>query len=328
MLPPALLYHGGDLAAARAQWPDWQGAWLDLSTGINPWPWRAPRLQHATLTRLPTPADRGALMRAARTAYRLPPEAGLAAVPGSEAAIHLIPRLLPPARVCLIGPTYSGHQAGWGAAGHQVIESDAPEDADVLVLCRPNNPTGATYPEISEAALCGRYKLIVIDEAYADTADPALLEMLPGVIGLRSFGKFFGLAGVRLGFVWGDPAITGELERALGAWSLGGPALAWGRAALADEPWQQQTRLRLARESALLAESLTAAGLTVIGQTDFFCLVETPGLAHAIAAGLGTHGILVRAFTDHPHWLRVGLPPSSAARLRLVKALKAAQATR
>ncbi len=328
VLPPALLHHGGDLAAARAHWPDWRGTWLDLSTGINPWPWRAPKLPQTALTRLPTPADRAALLSAARTAYRLPPDAGLAAVPGSEAALHLIPRLLTPARVCLIGPTYGGHRAGWTAAGHHVIESAAPKDAEVLVFCRPNNPTGATYPEINEAALRGRYKLIVIDEAYADTADPAPQTMLPGVIGLRSFGKFFGLAGVRLGFVWGDPAITGELERALGAWSLGGPALTWGRAALADEPWQLQTRLRLARQSALLAESLTSAGLTVLGQTDFFCLAETPGVAHAVAAGLGTHGILVRAFADYPHWLRVGLPPSAAARLRLVKALKAAQTPR
>jgi cobalamin biosynthesis protein CobC len=326
MLPPALLHHGGDLAAARARWPDWRGAWLDLSTGINPWPWRAPSLPHAALTLLPTPADRAALLNAARAAYRLPPNAGVAAVPGTEAALHLIPRVQPPSRVCLLGPTYGGHRAGWTAAGHHVIESDAPADADVLVFCRPNNPTGATYPNIDIAALSGRYRLIVVDEAYADTANPTLQTMFPSVIGLRSFGKFFGLAGVRLGFVWGDPQIAAALEQALGAWSLGGPALAWGRAALTDEPWQQQARLRLVRQSALLAESLTSAGLAVIGQTDFFCLVKTPGSSHTLAAALGAQGILVRAFADHPHWLRIGLPASAAARLRLVRALKATTA--
>lgn len=328
MLPPALLHHGGDLAAARAHWPAWRGAWLDLSTGINPWPWSPPPLPKAALTRLPTPTDRTALLDAARAAYRLPPETGLAAVPGTEAAIHLMPRLLPPGRVCLLGPTYGGHRAGWDAAGHRVTECAAPEAADVLIFCRPNNPTGDLYTEVNEAALAQRYRLIVIDEAYADSADPAPQAMLPGVIRLRSFGKFFGLAGVRLGFVAGDRQITAPLENLLGAWSLGGPALTWGRLALEDHIWQQQTRQRLQRESALLAESLTAAGLMVVGQTDFFCLAETPGDAHAVAAHLGTRGILVRAFAHRPPWLRIGLPPSAAARLRLVKALRAALPSR
>jgi cobalamin biosynthetic protein CobC len=321
MLPPALLHHGGDLAAARAQWPKWQGGWLDLSTGINPWPWHAPPLPKSALTRLPTPADRAALLEAARAAYRLPPDAGLAAVPGTEAAIHLLPRLLPPGKTCLLGPTYGGHRAGWEAAGHEVFEAETPAAADVLVFCRPNNPTGDLYLEIDEAALAERYRLIVIDEAYADSADPEPQAVVPRIVRLRSFGKFFGLAGVRLGFVTGDPAITAPLETLLGAWSLGGPALAWGRLALEDQAWQQQTRLRLRRESALLAESLTAAGLTVIGESDFFCLTETPD-AHDIAAHLGERGILVRAFAHRPQWLRLGLPPSAAARLRLVTALR------
>lgn len=328
MLPPALLHHGGDLAAARAHWPDWHGPWLDLSTGINPWPWSPPPLPKTRLTWLPTPADRTALLDAARAAYCLPPEAGLAAVPGTEAAIHLLPRLVPPGRICLLGPTYGGHHAGWDAAGHSVTESATPEDADVLVFCRPNNPTGDSYPTLSEAALAHRYRLILIDEAYADSADPAPQAVLPGVIRLRSFGKFFGLAGVRLGFVAGDPQITAPLESLLGAWSLGGPALTWGRLALEDHAWQLQTRLRLRRESALLGESLTAAGLTVIGQTDFFCLAEIPGDAHAVAAHLGARGILVRAFAHRPQWLRIGLPPSAAARLRLVKALREALPSR
>jgi cobalamin biosynthetic protein CobC len=328
MLPPALLHHGGDVAAARTHWPQWRGPWLDLSTGINPWPWSPPPLPKTALTRLPTPADRAAVLDAARAAYRLPPKAGLAAVPGTEAAIHLLPRLLPPGRVCLLGPTYGGHRAGWDAAGHRVTECATPEDAEVLVFCRPNNPTADTYPTVDEAALADRYRLIVIDEAYADSADPAPQAMLPGVIRLRSFGKFFGLAGVRLGFVAGDPQITAPLDNFLGAWSLGGPALTWGRLALEDNTWQQQTRLRLRRESALLAESLVAAGLTVIGRTDFFCLVETPGDAQAIATHLGTRGILVRAFAHRPQWLRIGLPPSAAARLRLVKALMEALPSR
>lgn len=323
MLPPALLVHGGDIAAARARWPDWKGPWLDLSTGINPWPWRVPKLPKEMLARLPTPTERQDLLAAARRAYAVPPEAGLAALPGSEAALHLLPRLLPPGRVCLLGPTYGGHRSGWEAAGHAVTEAAAPEQADVLVLCRPNNPTGETYPGVDLHTLAGRYRLIVVDEAYADTA-PAPPVLRPGVIGLRSFGKFFGLAGLRLGFAWGDPAFTGPLETMLGSWSLGPQVLHWGRHALLDRTWHDIARNRLRRESARLAESLTMARLTLLGRTDFFCLAETPD-AHGIANRLGQQGILVRAFAQHPTWLRVGLPPSMKARGRLVRALSAAR---
>ncbi len=323
MLPPALLHHGGDITAARARWPEWKGPWLDLSTGINPWPWRVPKLPKEMLARLPTPAERQALLSAARTAYALPPEAGLAAVPGSEAAIHLLPRLLPPGRVCLLGPTYGGHRAGWDAAGHSVFEAQTPEAADVLVFCRPNNPTGDTYPDVDLDALAGQYRLIVVDEAYADT-DPSPPILRPGVVGLRSFGKFFGLAGVRIGFVWGDRQITEPLEAMLGSWSLGPQALHWGTEALLDKTWHTITRNRLRRESAKLAESLTTAGLPLLGRTDFFCLVETPD-AHRIADRLGRLGILVRAFAAQPTWLRVGLPPSMKARGRFIQALWAAR---
>lgn len=323
MLPPALLHHGGDIAAARTRWPEWKGPWLDLSTGINPWPWRVPKLPKEMLARLPTPTERHCLLDAARHAYALPPDAGLAAVPGSEAAIHLLPRLLPPGRVCLLGPTYGGHRAGWEAAGHRVTETSEPTDADVLVFCRPNNPTGEAYSGVDLDGLAGRYRMIVVDEAYADTT-PAPQLQRPGVVGLRSFGKFFGLAGLRLGFVWGDPAFTDPLEAMLGSWSLGPQALHWGTEALRDKTWHTITRNRLRRESAKLAESLTTAGLSLRGRTDFFCLVETPD-AHRIADRLGQQGILVRAFTAQPTWLRIGLPPSMKARGRVIKALWAAR---
>lgn len=319
MLPPALLHHGGDITAAKHYWSAWKGPWLDLSTGINPWPWRVPKLPKEMLARLPTPAERAALLDAARVAYALPPQAGLAALPGSEAALHLLPRLLPPGRVCLITPTYGGHRAGWAAAGHQIIEATAPQGADVLVLCRPNNPTGDTYPEVDLDALVGRYRLILVDEAYADT-DPTPPVYRPGIVGLRSFGKFFGLAGLRLGFAWGDPAYTTPLETMLGAWNLGPQVLHWGTQALRDRTWHTITRNRLRRESARLAESLTLADFPLLGRTDFFCLIDTPD-AHRLADRLGQQGILVRAFAGQPTWLRIGLPPSMAARGRLIQAL-------
>ncbi len=325
MLPPALLHHGGDITAAQRHWSHWRGPWLDLSTGINPWPWRVPKLPKEMLARLPTPAERANLLDAARAAYRLPPTAGLAALPGSEAAIHLLPRLLPPGRVCLLAPTYGGHRAGWEAAGHRVIDATVPQAAEVLVLCRPNNPTGDLYPQVDLDALAGQYRLVLVDEAYADT-DPAPPVYRPGVVGLRSFGKFFGLAGLRLGFAWGDPAITQPLDAMLGAWNLGPQVLAWGTLALRDRTWHTITRNRLRRESNRLAESLSLAGFSLVGRCDFFCLIETP-TAHGLADRLGQQGILVRAFAQQPSWLRIGLPPSMKARGRLIQSLWAARSS-
>lgn len=327
--------HGGDLTTASARWGSPAQGWVDLSTGINPWPWpvETASLESAAWSRLPSPSDLARLADAAAIAYGAPGGEVVAAAPGTEIAIRLLPRLVPPGRVGIVGPTYGGHAPAWQAADHQVtgLESlpDPTDDRlpDTVVVTNPNNPDGrraepAALLDLADA-LASRGGRLVVDEAFADVA-PALSVAgsvaRPGLIVLRSFGKFYGLAGLRLGFVLAAPETATVVKNALGAWPVSGPALAIGTEALCDTEWRTATRRRLAEASSRLDSILGRAGLTIVGGTDLFRLVETPNAA-TVAERLGRSGIHVRDFAAYPTWLRIGLPASRAAEERLVAAL-------
>ena len=127
---------------------------------------------------------------------------------------------------------------------------------------------------------------------------------------LRSFGKTYGLAGLRLGFAVSNADICARLRSLLGPWAVSGPALEVGRAALSDDAWLETAKRRLAKDAARLDTLLTARGLAVVGGTPLFRLASHPS-ADRIADTLGRHGILVRAFDYEPTWLRFGLPGSA-----------------
>jgi len=138
---------------------------------------------------------------------------------------------------------------------------------------------------------------------------------------LRSFGKFHGLAGLRLGFaVTAEAGLAEGLRRGFGPWAVSGPALAIGAAALADDAWAEANRARLAADQARLVGVLTASGLDLVGGTPLFTLVRHPDAAR-IWERLGQAGILVRAFDFQPDWLRIGLPADEAGFERLARAL-------
>jgi cobalamin biosynthetic protein CobC len=174
------------------------------------------------------------------------------------------------------------------------------------------------------AELARRGGLLVVDEAFGDvTPELSVVRFVgPGLLVLRSFGKFFGLAGLRLGFAVADPVTARLLRTVLGPWSVSGPAMVVGRAALADKTWIAETRQRLTYESTLLDNILIQAGLSVLGGTSLFRLVNAPR-AWALYEHLGQRGILVRPFAAAPRWLRFGLPPGDAGRKRLREALVA-----
>ncbi len=325
--------HGGDLSAARRTFGEPPSGWLDLSTGINPWPYPHGAIAPETLTRLPQQDAMEALLEAARRAYGIPTVNGLAAAPGSQALFQLLPTMRPPSRVAVAAPTYEEHAVAWRRLGHQVDEVGALEacrDADVAVVVNPNNPDGRVTDRgvLSEAAavLAGRGGWLVVDETFADVAPEVSLAPspdLPNTLIMRSFGKFFGLPGLRLGFVAGPSGLVDALARRLGPWAVSGPAMDIGRRALADTDWIVETRARLEAMRRDLDAVLAEAGLTVLGGTALFRLVETRA-AHDLYRCLGEAGILVRCFEHHPRWLRVGLPPSRHALHRLSAALKAA----
>jgi len=327
----ALPLHGGDLAAAEARWGHPAEGWLDLSTGINPHPYPLPPLPPAVWARLPGAEAEAALIWAARRRFDAPDRAEIVAAPGSQALIQAVPRLRPPGPVAILAPTYAEHARAWSANGHDVsVVSDpaAADPAGVVVVVNPNNPTGRRLDPAGLIALSDKIAaaggLLVVDEAFADPhPDLSLIPALPSAtVVLRSFGKFHGLAGLRLGFaVTGETALAEGLHRGFGPWAVSGPALAVGTAALNDDAWADANRIRLAADQTRLVALLTASGLELVGGTPLFTLVRHPEAAR-IWDRLGQAGILVRAFPAQPDWLRIGLPADDTGYQRLERALR------
>lgn len=320
------IWHGGDLATARALFPEAPQPWVDLSTGINPIPYPLPALPLSLWTRLPGADDEAELIAAARTAYRVPASAGIVAAPGTQILIELLPRLAPAGPVAILGPTYAEHGHAWRKAGFAVSETPAPaEAAATVIVVNPNNPDGRVLSQNELAALAARCAarggLLVIDEAFADfTPETSVVPDLPaGMIVLRSFGKTYGLAGLRLGFAIGAPDLVARLKAALGPWSVAGPALRVGALALSDADWLARTGRERTQDAARL-DALLAPHGRIVGGTTLFRLLETPQAA-ALFARLGRHGIYVRRFQNTPDRLRFGLPGDAAAWSRLHAAL-------
>ncbi|HLZ66021.1 MAG TPA: threonine-phosphate decarboxylase CobD [Aliidongia sp.] len=323
--------HGGALDRAIARFGGDRRQWLDLSTGINPWPYPVPVIPADAWTRLPDEVALRDLTAAARAFYGAPADVPVAVAPGSQALIQLLPRLVPPTDVAVVGPTYAEHARCWALAGHAVQAIGGAEvggsSARILVLVNPNNPDGRSWAPTELSALAARQaargSLLVVDEAFAEVMPESSMAAragAPGLVLLRSFGKFFGLAGLRLGFAFGPTGLIGRVNAALGPWAVAGPALEIGRAALSDRAWAAAMRARLAAAARSLDGILSAAGLEPVGGTDLYRLVRIADAAR-LADRLGGHHILVRRFADRPDWLRFGLPPDEAAALRLRTAL-------
>ncbi|MFZ1643305.1 MAG: threonine-phosphate decarboxylase CobD [Candidatus Contendobacter sp.] len=329
-----MLEHGGGLRAAVVRYGIPLSDWLDLSTGINPQGWPVPPVPATVWQRLPEAED--GLEMVAAACYGAE---SLLPVAGSQAAIQALPLLREPGRVGVLSPSYAEHAHAWRRAGHQVealaVESlDAALDRlDALVLVHPNNPTGVRFPpELLldwRARLAERGGWLVVDEAFMDATPAASLAShagLPGLIVLRSLGKFFGLAGARVGFVLAEPAALERLHEQLGPWTVGGPSRWVAMRALSDRAWQAETRTRLDQAGNRLADLLKRQRLPVAGGTGLFQWMPLPDAAFWQDA-LARRGILVRRFTDPPG-LRFGLPGGEPAWRRLELALAETRAER
>jgi cobalamin biosynthetic protein CobC len=323
--------HGGDLAAAIARHGGAAADWIDLSTGINRLPYPLPPPSDRALRALPGAEETAACAEAARRAYGA--SAGCLPLAGAQAAIRLVPALRPPGRVAILGPTYNEHAAAFAAAGWTVSEVRdlaALRGADAAVVVNPNNPDGRRLPPEALVDLAGAVCLLVVDESFADVdPDLSLCPRLgrPGLVVLRSFGKFFGLAGLRLGFALGAEAEVARLAEAAGPWPVAGPALEAGRIALADAAWAAATRARLAAGAARLDRLGLAAGWRLVGGTDLFRLYDV-GDAAAVRAALARARIWSRIFPWSTGLLRLGLPGPEPEWARLADGLSAAAAGR
>ena len=318
--------HGGDMDRARALWGG--EGWIDLSTGINRQPWPVPPLPGEVWAALPTATLQTRAEAAAATAYGA---AGrVLALAGAQAAIQLYPGLRPHGRAAVLWPSYNEHAAALTAQGWQVTQAPdlgAMAGADLAVVVNPNNPDGRHFARRDLIALAGKVGLLVVDESFADpTPDVSLAPSAPAnTLILRSFGKFFGLAGLRLGFVLGADQLLDPMAERAGPWSVSGPALAVGAAALADSEWQRATTLRLMAEAARLDQMVAKArGWELVGGTALFRTYRTPD-AEAAQSALARAQIWTRRFPYSEHWLRLGLPGDAQEWARLERALHVPQ---
>ncbi|WP_375175753.1 threonine-phosphate decarboxylase [Pseudooceanicola sp.] len=296
--------HGGRLDAAVARYGGTRDQWIDLSTGINPQPYPIGPIPAAAWTDLPDEGATTAFCTAARRFWSVPEGAALLPVPGLSAAIAQIPYLRPPGRFRIDDPTYNEHAAAFLAAGWPRT-TDTPADAHTVV--HPNNPDGRwTDPADIDAPLS------IIDESFCDTApEHSLIDRAtrPGTLILKSFGKFWGLAGLRLGAVIGDAQLVQALAERLGPWPVSGPALSIGARALTAVNWADDTRELLTAEADRLDTAVLATGATLTGGTPLFRLYDHPQAA-ALHRHLAERHIWTRLFPWSPTAIRLGLPGS------------------
>jgi cobalamin biosynthetic protein CobC len=323
----ALRYHGGNINAARRLFPQAPEPWIDLSTGINAVPYPVDGIAPDAWTRLPDLAALDALESAARAAYGAQQSVGVVAAAGAQSLIQWLPRIFPARRVGVLGFTYREHETSWRASGADVVTVRSLPDLaalDVGVVVNPNNPDGRKFASEDLAEIAGalarRGGRLIVDEAFMDLLgrQESLIPHLPvpGVIVLRSLGKVYGLAGLRLGFAVASVDDCARVRAALGPWSVSGPAIEIGRRALADDTWLAATALRLHEEASRLDRLLQFADLEIAGATPLFRLVQTD-YTPALFGRLCRAGILTRPFLDRPDWLRFGIPHAPAEWKRL-----------
>ncbi|RYG38357.1 MAG: threonine-phosphate decarboxylase [Burkholderiales bacterium] len=325
------LLHGGNLASVQALFPDACLPWLDLSTGINPWPFAYASVSAEAFEKLPTASLQARAISAAANAFGCGSDR-IVLTPGSQAAIQLMPLLCPMKRVGILGPTYSEHALSWLRAGAEVVQisalPNASENFDAVVVVNPNNPDGRIHSHDDLLRLASDLEKkgghIVVDEAFADTdrhISLAATELPSNVALLRSFGKFFGLAGVRLGAIISSPALVKAASLQMGPWAVSGPALEIGSQAYQNVEWQNSMRARLAEATFALDQALGSVGIPAVGGTTLFRWIKTND-AHHVWRTLAGRGVYTRRFAWSATHLRIGIPATDVDRQRLIEALR------
>ncbi len=315
-----------------ARYPDAPKPLLDLSTGINPLSYPMQKSDLEAVGVLPQQqAERDARKALARY-LGIPAENGILLTPGSQIALSLLPHCLSTGDTGIIEPTYNEHRPAWTRAGHRTVSlsraADIPHSMRHVVLVNPNNPDGTITQKPQLLALAetlrGHGGWLVVDEAFCDL-EPDLSVAAEAAAGdlivLRSFGKFFGLGGIRFGAVIGPQPVIDTLGTMIGPWAVSTPALAVATRAYHDNDWTEATRRKLANDRARLDELFKEAGFSLVGGTDLYRLYAHPGAADS-AENLAKHGIMIRMFHQHPTWLRCGIPRDETAWRRLSSALE------
>ncbi|CAH2787904.1 MAG: L-threonine 3-O-phosphate decarboxylase (EC [uncultured Paraburkholderia sp.] len=326
--------HGGNLHEAATHFRIPYEAWLDLSTGINPHGYPVPPVPADAWRRLPDEGD--GFAASAAQYYGAPDRHHVLPVAGSQAAIRVLPALLPRGRVGIAPLTYSEYAPAFLKAGHEVIALDVsrktlPDTLTHVAVVNPNNPTADHLDDATllywHAQLRERGGTLLVDEAFADTMPSASLARetyRDSLLVLRSPGKFFGLAGVRAGFVLGAPHLLDALRDVLGTWTVSGPARHAVKAAFADTAWQNDMRVRLEAERARLVNLLDSHGFAT-RSTPLFTWTAAARAA-ALHDALARLGIWTRLFMSSGS-VRFGLPANENEWARFEAALRDSAAT-
>ncbi|MCG8490764.1 MAG: threonine-phosphate decarboxylase CobD [Sneathiellales bacterium] len=321
--------HGGNLDQAIRQFGGRYEDWLDLSTGINPVPYPIPNISSRAWTALPTTSEKSLLHSAVKQSWHC--SGDVLSLTGAQAAIQLLPQFaeqkgLSNRKVTILGPTYNEYansfkQQGWQFEESQIFEKLA--GSTVAILVNPNNPDGKTYGEDALLDLLETVDLLIIDESFVDSMPELSLcsqSHRDNLIILRSFGKFYGLAGLRLGFVIGSAENIHIFEKLAGPWPVSGVALAIGAKAIRDHKWSEVTRNRLQKETQRLDQHFLSARCALVGGTPLFRLYS-----HEEALDLQIHlakdRIWSRIFPYSENWIRLGLPGTEKDWSRLEKSL-------
>lgn len=315
--------HGGGVDAAIDRYGGKRGEWLDLSTGINRSPRPLPEIETAAWTELPDRNATRRLLAAARSFWSVPDNAEITAAPGLSAVIARLPDLMPPASAQIREPTYGEYARAFSAAGWRVTEDPAP----VRIIVNPNNPDGKTWSE--EAAASPPAALAIIDESFCDASPgESLIGMAkkPEVLVLKGVGKFWGLAGARLGFAIGDHDLVRRLGHALGPWPVSGPAIRIGIDILQDQEWARAARERLAAGAERLDGIMHAAGCEPKGGTGLFRLYGTPS-ALDLQEKLAYKRVWSRVFPWSKTLVRLGLPGREHEWKKLSEAVESVNVT-
>lgn len=324
------VYHGGALDAIIAKYGGTRDVWLDLSTGINPNPYQVPQLAPEVWQQLPDKDALNKLLDAAKAYYQVPDEMEIVAAPGTQAIIELLPYILPAKQVGILSPTYGEHANSWMKADTSVTaipnlsSNSLLELLDTMVVVNPNNPTGEFHSTDTLMALSQTVEKLIVDEAFCDFfPEKSFVPYMPeNAIILKSFGKFFGLAGLRLGFAICSKDIAEKIASRLGPWAIAGPALEIGAKALADNQWIENAKVDLLQASGNLMDLLSQSGFEIEGFNPLFIYAKHADAQNIFERLAGAH-ILVRNFPERQNCLRFGLCKSEIELARLKEALKA-----
>lgn len=318
------LAHGGNLRQVAKKYGYPIEQWLDLSTGINPSGFKPAPLSDACWQRLPENDD--GLIEAALNYYG---QSNFVLTPGSQWMIQNLPAI----KETLVGPEqidigpvllpkqgYQEHRLAWQESGFDIEYYEAQptisqlNHCSVCVVIQPNNPTGQCYDQSQLndwlAILKDNEAWLVVDEAFVDcTPDKSMLDRSgeEGLIVLRSIGKFFGLAGIRIGCIFAWTALLEKVNAAMGPWAISHPSREVAIQAFHNINWQRYAIEKCHDQSKKLRDVLIKYFQIKPTGTALFQTVYLDR-SEEIFEHLCQHKILVRLL-DCQTGLRFGLPP-------------------